>query len=129
MGSTFAGWYGGCTGTSPTCQVTMNSNVSVTATFNLKATTYIITAATGANGFISPQGAVTVNSGANQAFSIPANSGYRVADVKVDGGSQGAISSYTFSNVTASHSITATFAQAGSGPNAKVNAILVTSDQ
>lgn len=39
--STFAGWSGGCTGISPTCSVTMKTNTSVTAKFNLK---------TGANG-------------------------------------------------------------------------------
>ena len=35
--STFAGWSGAYTGTSPTCTITMNGNASVTATFNLKA--------------------------------------------------------------------------------------------
>jgi len=34
--STFAGWSGDCTGTGSTCNLTMNANKSVTATFNLK---------------------------------------------------------------------------------------------
>jgi hypothetical protein len=107
-GSKFAGWSGGCTGTSLTCQVTLNSNVSVTATFNLK--TYTITATTGVNGSISPSGAVTVNWGSSQTFTITPKTGYRIANVKVDGVSQGAISSYTFSNVKANHSIAASYA-------------------
>ncbi|VTR71502.1 hypothetical protein DESC_950005 [Desulfosarcina cetonica] len=41
---------------------------------------------------------------------MTATSGYHVADVLVDGVSQGALTSYTFSNVSANHSISATFA-------------------
>ena len=105
--STFAGWSGGCTGTSPTCTVTMNGNTSVTATFTLK--TYTIMASAGSNGSISPKGSVTVSSGASQAFTITPNANYKIADVKVDGVSKGAITSYTFQNVTANHSISASF--------------------
>jgi hypothetical protein len=105
--STFSGWSGGgCSGTSP-CTVTMNGNTSVTATFNLK--TYTITASTGANGSISPQGTVTVNSGANQSFTVAPNSGYQIADVTVDGASVGAVASYLFGSVMANHTIVASF--------------------
>ena len=43
-GSVFAGWTGGCSGTSYYCTVTMNSNVSVNAVFNLPspAATYVL---------------------------------------------------------------------------------------
>ncbi len=34
-GSTFSGWSGGCSGTSPTCQLTMNSSITADATFIL----------------------------------------------------------------------------------------------
>ena len=71
--------------------------------------TYTITATAGANGSISPNGAVTVNHGGSQQFTITPNGGYRIADVRVDGSSVGAVSSYTFSNVTAGHTITANF--------------------
>lgn len=70
---------------------------------------YTITASAGSNGSISPSGSVVVNSGSSQAFTITANSGYKVGVVTVDGVSQGAITSYTFSNVTANHTISATF--------------------
>jgi hypothetical protein len=36
-GSAFASWSGGCTGTATTCQVTMSSAKTVTATFNIAA--------------------------------------------------------------------------------------------
>jgi len=76
-------------------------------------TQYTLTASAGAGGSISPSGAVTVNSGASRTFTITASAGYTIASVTVDGSNQGAITSYTFSNVTAGHTIAATFAQSG----------------
>ena len=72
-------------------------------------TTYTITATAGAGGSISPSGAVSVGCGANQAFSIAPDPGYHILDVLVDGGSIGAQSSYTFTNVAANHTIDASF--------------------
>ena len=71
--------------------------------------TYTITATGGAGGKISPSGATTVTSGANQKFTITPNKGYRIARVKVDGLSVGVVSTYTFNNVVTNHTITATF--------------------
>jgi hypothetical protein len=71
--------------------------------------TYTITASAGANGSISPGGAITVNNGANQNYAITPNSGYLVSDVKVDGASQGQITLYTFYGVIKDHTISATF--------------------
>jgi len=76
--------------------------------------TVTITATAGSNGSISPQGKVTVNYGGNQTFTIIPKAYYRIADVKVNGVSQGAITSYTFKNVTSNHSIRATFVRKGS---------------
>ena len=73
------------------------------------ARTYTITATAGGGGSVSPSGAVKVNSGANQTFTVTSNAGYHVSDVAVDGVSQGAITSYTFSNITVNHTIAATF--------------------
>ena len=70
---------------------------------------YVITASAGAGGSISPSGNVQVNQGGNAAFTITASSGYAIADVLVDGVSEGAVDSYAFSNVEADHTITATF--------------------
>jgi hypothetical protein len=106
--ASFAGWSGSCTGVSPTCSLTMNSNTTVTATFNVL--TYTINASAGANGSISPQGAATVNYGASQSFTITPATGYGVSDVKVDGVSVGTVTSYLFGNVMANHTIAASFA-------------------
>jgi len=72
--------------------------------------TYNISASSGANGSISPSGSITVTDGADQRFDFTPNSGYQVAAVTVDGQSMGALSSYTFSNVTQNHTIAVGFA-------------------
>ncbi|MCC7261111.1 MAG: VCBS repeat-containing protein [Candidatus Latescibacteria bacterium] len=74
-----------------------------------KAVTYTITASAGANGSISPSGAVPVNKNASQTFTITPSAGYLIQDVVVDGSSVGAVSSYTFGNITANHTIAASF--------------------
>lgn len=71
---------------------------------------HTITSSSGANGTLSPLGAVTVADGDNQAFSIIPASHYHVASASVDAVSQGAITSYGFTNVTADHALSATFA-------------------
>jgi hypothetical protein len=62
-----------------------------------------------AGGSISPSGSVSVNYGGSQTFTITANTGFHIADVAVDGVSQGGVSTYDFTNVTTVHSITAKF--------------------
>ncbi len=69
-----------------------------------------ITATAGANGSISPAGAVAVDDGSDQAFTITPDANYYVSDVLVDGVSVGAAATYTFTNVTANHTIAASFA-------------------
>jgi len=85
---------------------------TISATFKALVVNYAITASAGANGSISPSGTVTVAQGASQSFTITPASGYSVSAVTVDGASAGAVTSYTFSNVQAAHSISATFAVA-----------------
>ena len=87
-------------------QVTANHTIS--ASFAID--TFTITASAGAHGSISPAGTATVNYGANKAYSIAPATGYHVTDVQVDGHSVGVVSSYTFSQVNANHSIIASFA-------------------
>jgi hypothetical protein len=71
---------------------------------------YIISVTCGANGTISPAGEIKVTSGNDKAISIEPNRGYHISDVLVDGASVGAVSSYTFENVSANHTIAVTFA-------------------
>ena len=75
----------------------------------------IITATADDNGKITPAGDVAVPMGKDQTFKITPNDGYHIQDVKVDRESVGAVKEYTFKNVTASHTIHATFARNSSG--------------
>lgn len=94
--------------TSRTAGLTIAGNV-FTITQSGAQQSYTINAASGANGSISPAGAVTVANGTSQTFAITPASGYRIQDVKVDGASVGQVGSFTFTNVTAAHTIQATF--------------------
>jgi len=77
-------------------------------------TTYTISATAGTGGSISPSGSTSVTEGSNKSYTITANAGYKIADVKVDGSSIGVSSTYSFSGVSSSHSISATFTSAAS---------------
>ena len=72
---------------------------------------YTITATAGEGGSITPNGDVSVKEGASQTFAIAADNGYEIADVLVDGSSVGAVESYTFSDVKANHTISASFSK------------------
>jgi PKD repeat protein len=85
-------------------------SASATRTITVNAASYILTASAGTGGTISPAGTVTVANGGSQTFTIAPATGYGISGVTVDGVNQGALGSYTFSNVTASHTITAAFA-------------------
>ena len=70
---------------------------------------YTISASATSGGSISPSGNVLVDAGGSQKYAIAPFEGYRIKDVKVDGASIGKVSSYTFANVNAGHSIAAEF--------------------
>ena len=78
------------------------------------SSSYTIKASAGANGTISPNGSVSVARGKDQTFTISAINGYRIADVLVDGKSVGNVSTYTFENVKANHTIQAKFVKQNS---------------
>lgn len=86
----------------------VQANHTISASFT--PIQYTIIASAGSGGSINPSGYVGVNCGTNKTFNIQANSGYHIADVLVDSVSQGAISNYTFTNVQANHTISASFA-------------------
>jgi hypothetical protein len=70
---------------------------------------YAIVPSATAGGAISPPTTQSVDWGASRAFTITPDPGYKVLDVKVDGASVGALRSYTFTSVVASHTIAASF--------------------
>jgi FtsP/CotA-like multicopper oxidase with cupredoxin domain len=83
---------------------------TISATFSQSTTT--ITASAGANGAISPSGTQTVAVGGSQVYTITPNPGYSRDQVLVDGvNDPAAVTSgtYTFTNVTTTHTISATF--------------------
>ena len=70
---------------------------------------YTIEATAGAGGAISPSGSVSVREGGDQTFTITPDKGYAVSTVKIDGKSIGAVKSYTFENVSRTHTIEVVF--------------------
>ncbi len=78
--------------------------------FTAYAAQFTITANAGADGNISPSGAVLVEEATSQAFTITPDAGHHIADVLVDGASVGAVGSFSFDNVASDHTINASFA-------------------
>ena len=83
-------------------------------------TYHTIKATAGANGSISPFGWTSVREGWDQTFTITPDKGYAVAKVLVDGKSVGAVTSYTFKNVTKDHTIEAVFMKSNGNPQTGV---------
>ena len=105
--------------TSETTTFTMPTEaVSVKANYEaIPVTGYTITATAGANGSITPSGAVGVAAGGSQTFTISPSSGYVIDTLKVDGLEVTATTSYTFSDVKANHTIEVTFKQESQTPD------------
>lgn len=88
---------------------------------------HTITASAGTGGTISPSGDVSVADGASQTFTITPNAGFGIASLLLDGTSTATSTSYTFANVTADHTIAATFSQlATSTPTSTSTPLAVT---
>lgn len=85
----------------------VTSNHTIRAVFKINS--YTITASTGANGSITPTGAVTVEYGSNQSFEMIPSTNYHTDSVFIDGSYQGTMSVYAFENITENHSIHVTF--------------------
>ena len=119
-GYTFAGW-------TPAIPTTMPAeNLTVTAQWRYNGggssgySYYTIQAAAGTGGSISPSGNVSVREGKDQTFTITPDKGYAVANVKIDGKSIGAVKSYTFENVSRTHTIEVIFMKANGNPQTGV---------
>jgi hypothetical protein len=108
VGWSFGSWSGDLSGSTNPTTITMNNNKTVTATFIIQ--TFTITASAGANGSISPSGAIVKNYGTSQQFTATASTGYEVDKWSVDGGDvQTGGADYTLSNITAAHTVAVTF--------------------
>ena len=103
VGSTFGGWSGDCSGTSSSTSVTMTSNKTCTATFNLNSYTVTPSAT---NCSISPSTPQTVSYGSTASFTVTPNAGY-TASVTGCGGSLSG-TTYTTTTISSNCSVTAT---------------------
>src|SRR5207249_1879367 len=83
----------------------VQANHTIAASFAID--TYTILATATAGGTISPTGSVVANCGSDHIFVIAPGACYEIADVMVDGATVGAVSTYTFTNIQAAHTISA----------------------
>ena len=72
------------------------------------------------NGSVSPSGWASVPVGGDQTFTITPDKGYAVAKVLIDGRNVGAVTSYTFCNVTEGHTLEVIFMKANGNPQTGV---------
>ena len=129
-GYTFTGWSGtgldGEDNLTVTIQKGSTGNRSYTAHWRYNGggssgySYYTIKATAGTGGSISPSGNVSVREGRDQTFTITPDKGYAVANVKIDGKSIGAVKSYTFENVSRTHTIEVIFMKANGNPQTGV---------
>ena len=123
----FDGWYTEKSGgTKITTDTVFSANTTVYAHWTYTGggssgySYYTIKATAGAGGSISPSGNVSVREGRDQTFTITPDKGYAVANVKIDGKSIGAVKSYTFENVSRTHTIEVIFMKANGNPQTGV---------
>lgn len=122
-GFNFAGWICNNQTISTSPSITINKidkDYSITAIFapkKIDEQTFTISASAGNGGIISPAGSIPAIGGKSMVFSISANKNYKISDVKVDGVSQGAISTYTFYSIDKNHSIVASFEAVSPAPD------------
>lgn len=122
----FDGWFTEKDGgTAVTTDTVFTANATVYAHWTYTGgsgyTYCTIKATAGEGGSISPSGSASVRYGSSKTFTITPDSGYAIADVKIDGQSIGAVTSYTFSNVKMDHNIKAVFMKATGNPQTGVD--------
>lgn len=70
---------------------------------------YIIVASAGTGGSIDPSGSIEIEAHSDKKYTITPSKGYDISDVLVDGVSVGKVTEYSFSDITADHTIAAVF--------------------
>ena len=82
---------------------------TIHVTFEIVTEFFTITTEVEGEGTITPEGPVDVYEGGNQTFTMEPAEGYALTDVEVDGVSVGAVTTYTFADVSADAHIKAIF--------------------
>ena len=119
-GYTFAGWTPAIPATMPAENMTIKAQWRYNGGGSSGYSYYTIKATAGAGGSISPSGSVSVREGRDQTFTITPDKSYAVSNVKIDGKSIGAVKSYTFENVSRTHTIEVIFMKANGNPQTGV---------
>ncbi len=88
----------------------VQANHTLAAFFAPDAPLFTVTCTAGPGGSVSPSGTVSVPQGGNLTVTVTPNPGFHIEDVMVDGVSVGPVSSYTFTDVQANHTLHASFA-------------------
>ena len=86
---------------------------------------YSITSKAGEGGIITPEGMTRILSGGSQSYMIIPNTGYIISDVIVDGASIGAVSDYTFKNITSDHALEVIFDKKDESKSNQVEKIIL----
>ena len=119
-GYTFAGWTPAIPATMPAENLTVTAQWRYNSGGSSGYSYYTIKATAGTGGSISPSGNVSVREGRDQTFTITPDKSYAVSNVKIDGKSIGAVKSYTFENVSRTHTIEVIFMKANGNPQTGV---------
>ncbi|MCR5646350.1 MAG: choice-of-anchor J domain-containing protein [Bacteroidales bacterium] len=111
--------------------ISTNADYSFTVTGNrnlvahFEQITFTITASAGEFGSITPAGDITVAYGGSQHFEMTPDYDCEVLEVLVDGISVGAVTEYTFEEVTSDHTIHVTFNQTLGTDETEAQALVV----
>ena len=93
--------------------------------FRLEETFYDITATSGENGSIDPEGVITLLEGSTQKFEILPDEGFKLKEIRVDGTEIDSTLEYTFESLADNHTIEVEF---DSIPVPQVRVFLVSAD-
>ena len=124
--SVFSGWSGNASGTGNAVLTNITSNKTIYANFQLKQFSIIASATSG--GSINPTGMSTVSFGKEKVYTFsPDGADAYLSDILIDGVSKiaeiGQTNTYSFTNISANHTIEAIFnrqIQVGSGGQATI---------
>ena len=100
------------TGWTPSADTTFES-LTYVATFTAVPKQYTITVNTSENGTVATDNTGAITCLDSRTYVFAADEGYEISDVKINGVSLGAISTYTFSDVTANQTLEVEFVKTG----------------